>query len=407
MRWSSHRRILRAMQLRTFLWLASLTTAGACTSLRIEDDDGGSPADPPLETPECFVDPDSVLELYDVTSATLFGDTLHVQGQLEGESAYAVLRLVGSNAELHGARPDLAGGASWTLASEGHYVRVLGSRLDVLNASSPADASIVSSIDLEAAPPVEFAGIGVDGDAIYLCVQAPTDEAPILSRIDLSDPLAPGAPTHVPPPSDWNQANYPCNQFGKSGLAEGALQLLFDGSNMMLFDLRTSTITESHGFVTDGVHHYGEFNAIETDGRVVATTLENDAYAFLYYADDVPGNPQPWGSIVYSSFGGGEKRLLEVVTGRAVLAVPGDSGIEIVARDIEPAPAFETAAETTDMRVALIGGSDQLDDYRVLTHDDTRLVISDREQLFVVPVGGSEPVTPLVLTEAGSEPVCL
>lgn len=394
------------MRLGAFLWLTSLAAVGACTSLRIEDDDGAAPGDGPGETPECVVDPASVLELSEVESATLFGDVLHVQGELEGESSYVLLRLTGSNAELEGVRPDLTGGASWTATTAGHWVRVVGSQLDVLNASSPIDPSIVSSMDLGAAPPAEFAGIGAHDDSIYLCLQSPADDAPILSRIDLSAPLAPQPPTAVAPVSDWSLPNYPCTLFGDSGLAVGPLQLIFGTASIELFDLRTSAFTEGHGFATDGVHHYGEFTAIETDGRVVATTLENEAYAFLYYADDVENNPQPWGSIVYSSFGGGEKRLLGVVAGQAVLAVPGDDGIEIVARDLEPAPTFETAAEPTGMRVRLSGGSSDIDDYRVLTHDEARLIVSDGKQLFVVTLGSTEPATPLVLSEKGSEPIC-
>lgn len=398
--------MLPLMQLATFLGIASLSALVACSSVRYEDDDGAGHGGGPIDLPQCVVDPDSLLELSDVESATLFGDSLHVSGRLEGESAYAILSLKEGNAELEAVRPDLAGGASWTSATQDHYVRVVGSRLDVLNAAAPLSASLVSAVELGAEPPAEFAGIGSDDDAIYLCVQGPSDSAPTLSRIDLADPLAPGAPTHVPPPSDWSQPDYPCTQFGKSGLADGSLQLLFDGSDMMLFDLRTSTITESHGFATDGVHHYGEFTAIATDGRVVATTLENEAYAFLYYADDVASNPPVWGNIVYSSFGGGPKHLLEVVAGQAILAVPGGAGVDIVARDIDPAPAFETAAEPTGMRVGLLGGSNDLDAYRVLTHDDTRLVVSDGHRLYVVPIGGSEPVSPLIVTEKGSQPLC-
>ncbi len=399
--------IIRQMKPCSFLCLVAVGATAACSSLRIEDDDGGGPAGGgPFGAPECFVDPDSVLALSQVESATLLGDTLHVEGKLEGDSAYALLRLAGSNAELVGVRPDLAGGASWTRATEGHYVRVLGSQLDVMSTSSPEEPSLVASVELGAAPPPEFAGIGAADDTIYLCLQSPADSAPILSSVDLSDPLAPGAPTQVSPPSDWSQANLPCTQFGHSGIARGALQLLFDGSGMLLFDLPTSTIAEAHGFATDGVHHYGEFTAIATDGRVVATTLENEAYAFLYYSDDVASNPPPWGNIVYSSFGGGEKRLLDVVAGQAVLAIPGEAGVEIVSRDIDPAPAFEEAAPLTEMRVTLSSGSSELDDYRLLAHDDSRLVVSDGTHLFVVTMGSSEAAAPLLLTQPGSEPIC-
>lgn len=397
--------MLRPMK-REFLLGLACSLVAACSSLRFEDDGGDAdPAPPP--GPECLVDPDTVLELDGVESATLIGDALHLEGTVQGQESYAIVSLAGSNAELESMRPDLAGGATWTRVGEHHFVRVIGSRLDVLSAPSAAETSLVSSLELGAAPPAEHAGIGSADDAAFLCLPSAASGDIVLSRIELSDPSAPGLPVPIPPPSDWSQSELPCDQFGDRGLAEGRLQLLFDGSDMLLFDLPSSTITESHGFVTDGVHHYGEFTAVETDGRVVATTLENEAYAFLYYADDVPGNPQPWGSIVYSSFGGGDKRLLEVVAGRAILAIPSDGGVEIVARDIDPAPAFEEAPPPSETHVALTGGSSNLDDYRVLTHDDSRVIVSDGEQLFVVALGSDEPVAPLVLTEKGTDPSCL
>jgi hypothetical protein len=371
--------------------LGLLAALGCGTTVVYEE---GPPGGPPGEEPECIepIDPADVVEVEGVTSATLFGEHLHVEGIVGGEPGYAVLDVSREPARLVALRPDLLGGARWIRAAAGeHYARIRGRRLDVIDASEPADVRLVSSTDLGVEQPAGWAqALASDGDGVLLCMRS--GEVDVLSRIDLTDPASPGAP--LP------RFSFGCERYGDRSYAEGALWVSWGATNVALFDLDVSGEQSivSHAYEPQGVHQYGELTAVKGDEEIVATTMENDRYAFLYYRHS-PETPY-----TYSSFGRGEKQLVAVMHGQAVLVVPQGDELAVTSFDISTPPAWLEPVPATAMDVVLTGSDAELGSFAAVARDASRLVLAEPDALYFVPLGGTAPVEPLVVVRDGAGP---
>ena len=133
---------------------------------------------------------------------------------------------------------------------------------------------------------------------------------------------------------------------------------------------------------------------------------------FLYYRDpagSTTAGSTPAGSTVYASFGAAEKKLLAVVDGVAFV-VQHESGSDAIAGyDVHDGASIPTSGQVaaTAMNVTLEGATDELEGYRALAHDAQQLVVTDTTgRLFVVPLGSTEPVQPLLVVQQGEAPAC-
>ncbi len=337
---------------------------------------GGAPCPDP--------DPEDIVSLEAIRSATLFGATLHVQGSIDGQDNYALIDLSSNPAHLVDLRPDLLGSARWIHESGPYHARLVGSQLDVLDAAAPESPVVVSSTTLSSAPTGGFSNaIASDGSGLFLALWAAEEQGNFLNRLDLSDPTQPGPPVRL--------ENYPLEFLGDRAEARGSLWLTWAPGSVALYDLTAAKSINNHSFATNGVHNYGELTRLETDGMVAATTMVNPAYAFLYYANNI-------NFVVYSSFGGGDKALLAVVDGVALVAVPrGADGAAVVGFEVATQPASEQPAKSTGMDVVLQGSSKLMGEFRALARDSGRLLVSDGDNLFDVPIGATTTVSPLVV----------
>lgn len=370
-----------------------LALGSACSTVEIVDD-GAPPAAPgepdnPSE-PACVIDPADRILLRSPTSATLIGRRLHIEAELGGAPVYAVLEPASSElATLEGVHPELEGGASWTPQAEGYWARVRGTQLDVM-AMFEQGGSLVGTVDLPSAQVAGSDAIAFDGASLHLCLEEPDGAPALLHRFDVT--TTPALPIH-------DGAGEPCDVYPGRGLAEGDLWVDTGEMDVHFLGL-ASGVANGHGWNPDGVHSYGLMTGVETDGHVIAVTLENQAYTFLYYTAESEQY------VVYSSFGGGEKKLLDVVDGRAIMAVPKDGGVEIEAFELVPAPAWGVTAPRGDLAITLSSVAGDASGLRMLTHDTERAVLTDGTSAFLVPLHGTGTVAPLYVAEPGAGVVC-
>lgn len=390
------------------LTLLALVGLAGCTEIIVIDDPNETdpevdPGDPPDEEPTCSDVPvEARHELRGATSATLFGDVLHIEGTLDDVPTYALLTLHPDVAELYGTRPDLlGGGATWTRASGTFYTRIEeGATLAFIDAADPLDTVGYSGMDLGGIVVEGFEhAIGVANGAILLCMKPYGAEQGSPHYVDLSQPGAPGVPTAT--------TSIRCDETQSSrGSAGGGLWVTWatrdpdwntDGVTVYdLSDPKSPSIID-HGYGVDGVHHYGYMQEVETDGYATVATLENDSYVFLYY------NEPPYGHIAYSSFGGGKKKLLAVIDGRAYVVREDDEGVVLVGYDVrEPLEAIDESS-----RIALVDAVGALDDFSALAHDETRLVVRDQVgQAFVIDLAAGTDTHPLLVVDEGIAQIC-
>lgn len=378
--------------LRSFLMVGVVSLTFGCRSVVIADDDSPVAPDPGPE-PACVVDPVDLVTIEDPRVATLFGDRLHLEARVGGRDGYALIDLSTAPGRIVGFRDDLGGGSAWTHVAGTRHARVRGQTLEVLEVGAPDQPTIVSSTELGFGLAEGFDTVASDGEALYFCLGSETVGESFLSRVDLVDPVHPGEPTPL--------EDYPCEFLGDRGVAQGSLWVTWEPTgSVQLYDLTQSIGINSHGFATDGVHHYGGITTVKTDGAVAAAELVNDAYTFLYY-------PPPAQFVVYSSFGAGPKRLLNVVDGDALVAVPsGLDGVAVVAFDVRSPPGQEQGVPRGEMQVELVGAETALEAYASLAHDATRVFVSDGQQLFDVPIGGVASVQPMVVLREGAHASC-
>lgn len=333
------------------------------------------------------VPPIDVVDIRSPRSATLFGTTLHVEALVDGLDTYAVIDLAGTPARLVETRDDLVGGARWTLMDSDLHARMNGARLEVIDAEDAAHAALITSVDMPSELVPGFTdAVGAAHTWLYFCQRFEPGGPSYLSRIDVGDPKSPAAPEQL--------HGTPCDLAANHGVAAGELWVTWDASSVTLYDLAEEASINSHGFSPDGVHQYGTLTAVKTDGSAVAATMQNEAYAFLYY----PDSPS---FVVYSSFGSGKKQLLDVVSGQALVAVPRGDKTAIVAFDIATPPGFEQPAPATGMEVELEESTANLGEFALLAKAQGRVIITDGAHLYDVPIGGKSPVKPLVVTRQG------
>lgn len=392
------------------LALLPLAALLGCTEVIVVDDPNETngehdPADPPGELPPtCSEVPvEARHDLRSATSATLFGDVLHIEGVLDDRPSYVVLTLgEGSEvAELHATRPDLVGGATWTRATGTFYTRIeAGQTLAFIDAADPLDTVGYVGMDLGGSVVEGFErAVGVSDGTILLCMTPYGAEHGSPHYVDLSQPGAPGVPTPAP--------SIRCDetQSGR-GSAGGGLWVTWatrdpswNTDGVTVYDLSDpeSPSTIDHGFAVDGVHHYGYIQQVETDGFTTVATLENDNYVFFYY------NQPPSGQVVYSSFGGGDKKLVAVIDGRAYVVREDGDGIALVRYDVrEPLERIDESG-----RIALVGAVGTLDDFSELAHDEARLVLRDQlGQTFVIDLEAADDVHPLLVVDPGVAQIC-
>jgi hypothetical protein len=340
------------------------------------------------------VPPEDRVALGPVASATLFGGMLHLEGVVDGRFTYAIVDVSRAPARLVEERPDLLGGARWTAVHGVWHARLRNDRLDVIDASDPARVVLVSSTGL--GETARDGTLAAAGSGLFFCVASAESAGDALVRVDLADPAHPGAVERHPA--------HACDDDDTVALAAASLWVRWGGTpgnaSVTLFDLAApgSIPIVSHAFATDGVHQYGALTAARTDGRVVATTMENPAYAFFYYGD------RPDEEYVYSSFGSGDKRLLEVVDGEALVLVPepGDER-SVVGFTLSLELDWYEAAPASATSVRLEGAAGALDDFSALAHDDAQLLVADLASVYLVPRGSSTPVERLVVLRQGVE----
>lgn len=366
-----------------------LSCALGCTTVFVEDDDGAPPPgkdSAPLPEPCTQLGDDTLFDATVIARGTLFGDVLHLQG-LE----YGVYTLRGSYLKEEPGNAKLEGSSAWTAIGGERYVRLLAGRLEVMDAANPRKAFLLSSSEL---PSTNVYGgpdgiVGVANRHVYFCAVSQTEERLVYS-VDLSDQAHPG------PSTPSSQLGYACDTFGNKLALRGSSWVMWGANNVALFDLqRTGSAVINWSYAPAGVHSYGDLTALAADGDYVAATMENEDYAFLFYREnlDFP--------LAYSSFGSGPKQLLSVVNGVALLAVEEDDGaVAIVGFDIhDPGDVFQT-----DMRV-------RLESYfgltlTVVAEDRQRLILSDEDHLFDVPIGAQGTVRPLHVLDQDL-PACL
>lgn len=316
---------------------------------------------------------------------------LHIEAALGGERVYAVVEPASADfATLHEILPELEGGASWTPQAEGYWARVRGTKLDVM-AASEHGGSLVGTTDLPAPQVSGSEGIAFDGTYLYLCLEEEGTQPPLLHRFDVTSSV----PAH---PTEAGTGEV-CDLYSGRGLAEGDLWVDTGEVDVRFFGLGAG-VGNGHGWNPDGVHSYGLMTGAATDGHVIAVTLENQAYAFLYYTDESEQY------VVYSSFGGGDKKLLGVVDGRAIVAVPSDASVELEAFELVPAPAWGVTAPRGDLAITLSSVAGGASNLRMLTHDTERAVLTDGTSAFLVPLHGTGTVAPLYVAEPGAGVVC-
>lgn len=363
----------------------------SCATVRVVEHDDETGTEPPPSCVEPWAGTDLVA-ITEIGSATLIGDTLQIEGRIDDELGYAVIDLATQPYELAAQRADLLGGARWIHETGPYWVRLRGTQLEVLDAESPLEPALAGATDLGASPPELLSeAVSSDGQGVFLCLWSEAEQASFYARADLADPTTPAAPVRI---DEW-----PCDHYGR-GVARESLWVPWapDGA-VSMYDLTAAHGIDSHSFNTEGVHHYGQLTAVETDGAVVAATMENLSYAFLYYA-----NQEPF--VVYSNFGGGDKQLLAVAGGLAFVAFPEGDGVAVRAFDIATAPDFEQTPPQTPMDAALVGGARDVHAYRALSYDDSRLILSDGEALFAVPIGARGTVEPIEVVRRGAAPSC-
>jgi hypothetical protein len=376
---------------RRTLFLASLWVAfaaPACRTVIVLDEDGG--ADPEPLPRSCGVDPADLVDVRSIESASLIDTALHVEGSIGGKHDYAILQPTDHGvAKLLEVRPDLLGGAAWTQYGadppEQLYARARGSTLDVLRANAKG-AALVASHDLGAPVLPGAEAIATSPGRLYVCLD--TGETPALfHEFDTSAPLAlaPLGPSEA------------CEIYGGEASASWFTWVNW-GATEVRFRLLGSETGTSHAWAPDGVHAYGELTAVATDGDIIAVTLENDDYAFLYYPEDE--------FVVYSSFGSGDKKLLAVNSRRAIVALPDPEGARIVSFVLDPPPAWETAVPRGDLDAVLRGVSGDFANLEMLAHDGNHAVISDGLNLFVVSIVGETVNDPLLVVREGANLPC-
>jgi hypothetical protein len=369
----------------------ALLLLAACSTVEIVDDDGGTvgPEPGPQPEPQCSPDPADVVDLIAVASGSFIGGKLHVEGRIDGRETYAVLDLRGDGvAELAELRDDLLGGASWTPTTPGYHVRRRGTGLDVLRTTGEA-SSIVATPDLGGLPTAGMEGLAFADGHLFACVDAPGDAPDMLTSFDVSDPKNPVLVGTVEE----------CTWLVPLATVRGSLWVSWDPITVRLFDLATG-FSDIHGWNPDGVHAYGELTAVKTDGAVVATTLENAAYSFFYYP-----NEQQY--FVYTSLGPGEKQLLDVVDGVAVVAVADENDVSVIGFEVREPPAFETPAARATLDVVLGGASSELEGLALVGSVDRRLVLSDGVHLYDVPLDATGSVEPLLVVRQGGADDCV
>lgn len=364
--------------------LLSMSLGCAPTVVTLEEDDSTDPEPDP--TP-CSIDPGAVVELHAVTSGALLDGVLHVEAELDGLATVALIDLAPAPPILLGTRPDLGGGGPWVPSGPSRWARVRGGEIEALDTTEATTPVLATQRPLGGELRDGFAGIYTSAsDALFACLSSDVDGQSFLSKLSLIDPGAP--PERL--------INQPCESFGARASAESSLWIDWDPDGVVvLYDLARARGIDSHSFSTDGVHHYGFITSVATDGALTATTVENDHYAFFYYADVQP-------RIVYTSLGDGEKKLLEVADAQAIVAVPSAGGASIRSFAMLPRPAPETPAAPTAMSVDLLDSSADLARLRVLGHDDDRLIVTDGDHLWEVPIGGQEAVPPMVVVREGT-----
>ncbi|NUP10810.1 MAG: hypothetical protein HOW73_32605 [Polyangiaceae bacterium] len=388
--------------------LACSALLGCHADIVIEEDDD---SDTPLR-PECHDAPDTAtpIDVSLIESATLIGDALHMDAVVKapgdelGVRTYAVVELFGDLGAIE-TYPNMGRGADWSHLHGSYYARIGDSNLEVADMNAPL--AISSGVPISGWNTASGRHLGVDDSQVFLCMKPEGIDTASVYRIDLTDVAHPGAPTRY---DDGQPYALDCARESQANVIEGSLwafirsdddpQSYGYGGDVTLFDLTGPSLPMvSHGFSGNGVHQYGTFDQAATDGSVVVTTLTNPAYAFLYYRDQSP-------EIVYSSFGSNEKNLLAVVEGLAILAVPSGEApaAAIVAYDVEdPARTVRTR-----MNVELAASRSDFSRYRHIAHDAERIVVTDGDQIYVVPIDGTQPATPLHVARytSGQGPIC-
>ncbi len=378
---------MQAPQLRpapALLASAGLSLLFACAPNieTLEDDPSRDPEPEP-----CRIDPAAAVTLGAIGDGALLEGVLYVGATIHGTDTVALIELGPPTPTLAAWRPDLVGRGAWIASGPHRWARIRDGAIEVL------DTTVRTAPVLTASRPlVGEMGDGFEGvytfanEALFACLSADDDGASYLTGLSLDHPEAPPV----------RQIDVPCETFGARAAAEASLWIDWDPDGVVtLFDLARGQGIDSHSFATDGVHHYGYITAVATDGDLTATTVENDHYAFFYYARESP-------HIVYTSFGGGEKKLLEIAAGQALVAFPAGERTTIGSFAMVPPPAPEAPASRTAMSVDLVQSRPDPSALRVLGHDDERLIVTDGERLWDVPVGATGEVSPMVVTREGA-----
>ncbi len=363
--------------------LGAFLSLTACTSVRVIDDRESRP-EPPDDPPACEIPQQDLVTISTVRSATLMGDVLHLEASVDGVEAYALLDVSVTPAVLIDSRPDLLGGARWTPLEGGQWARVRGLSLEVLDASDPFAPSLTTGIDLDGALVDGWAGVwSTSGRDAYLCQWSEADAASFLTRVSVDANLL------------ERLENTSCDATGEHGDADAGLWVSWwEGGAVRLYDLVEAHGIDSHSFAIDGVHQYGAITAVATDDAISAITMENESYAFLYYADQ----PQ---FVVYSSFGGGEKQLLDVVEGQAIVAFPGDHGPRVQSFDLDPPPAPEAPAAQGALSATLQASASAVSELRALSSSGDRVVVSDGDGVYLINLASQGEVGALQVARSG------
>jgi hypothetical protein len=376
--------------------------APACSTVLVSSDDGaddvpvGAPdpatPDPAGPKPTCTADPADVVDVRFVESASFIEYILHVEGSIDENHDYAILDIVDQGvAKVVEVRPDLVGGASWTEFAadppEHIYARSRGTTLEVMQGSAEG-AELVATHDLGVPLVPGAEATGTSQGRLHLCLDT-GESPPRFHEFDALQPLA------LP----YLGASEPCEVYDGEARASWNLWVN-NGDTDVGFRWLGTEIGNSHGWVPDGVHAYGAVTAAETDGEVIAVTMENDAYAFLYY----PAESAQF--VVYSSFGSGDKKLLAVNNGRAIVALPDPAGARVVSFQIDPPPPWEEEAPRGDLDALIRGVSGGIANLQMLAHDGNWAVISDGLSFFVVPIWGETVNDPLLVVRDDASVVC-
>ena len=321
------------------------------------------------------------------SSGTFVSGYLHIHGKLAGDEArYHVLQIAGGEGFVVSTLPELAGPASLSRVWDPSlYVRlrVDGDEafVDTIDATDPVSPVVQKSRAVPGTVPLAWQGVMavVAGHAL-VCVSPEPGADAVLTSIPV---FADSDPTPVAPEPSFDQ---PCSGWAHAGGAALGTTFMSWGaeSDLIVYDVsaKSSTHVADYYYNPDGIHHYGNVLSAATDGSRIVFDPSSDSEFFLYTV----GSGLPYTTHAYLSLKG-PKRLLAVVGQIAYLATA--KGVR--AYDVSDVNAvklldYHADADFGDGLATLIAAGGD------------RLAVTDGAgKLYVIPLGSSGPVAPLVV----------